>query len=235
MRAALAERVVEPELLDGLDAADARAIASRRDLVRVNMLMRQAGIMSRLMLEAASAPPRRILEIGAGDGSFMQNVARRLAPRWPGVMLTLVDRKDVVSAERRDLIGGLGWRTEVVVGDASEWLAAAPAGRFDLITANLFLHHFGDAALGVMLGQAARLAPAFVATEPRRSRVSLAAASMLGAIGANDVSRHDARASVRGGFCGKELTALWPDRRGYRLAEKRAYPFTHVFTASRIA
>ena len=42
-------RHLEPELLDGLPADDPRAIASRRDLVRINALMFQARFMASLM------------------------------------------------------------------------------------------------------------------------------------------------------------------------------------------
>ena len=59
-----------------------------------------------------------------------------------------------------------------------------------------------------------RLAPVLLATEPRRGSFPLAAARLLWAIGANDVTLHDAAASVRAGFAGKELSALWPAGRG---------------------
>ena len=39
-------RIVEPELLDGLPREDPRAIRSRRDLRRVNVLMRNHSVMA---------------------------------------------------------------------------------------------------------------------------------------------------------------------------------------------
>ncbi|TIT57630.1 MAG: hypothetical protein E5W90_37770, partial [Mesorhizobium sp.] len=66
----LEQRQLEPEILDGLAGDDPRALAARRDLRRINALMFQARIMASLLWKFVPRPPRRILEIGAGDGSF---------------------------------------------------------------------------------------------------------------------------------------------------------------------
>ena len=88
----LAHRQVVPELLDHLGADHPDAVASRRDLVRLNALMGHAGLMARLIDRHAEAPPRQLADIGAGDGRFMLSVGRRMARHWPKVELTLVDR-----------------------------------------------------------------------------------------------------------------------------------------------
>ena len=104
---------------------------------------------------------------------------------------------------------------------------------FDAVLANLFLHHF-EKRLPELLAGAAQAAPLFVATEPRRDAFTLAASRMVGLVGANAVTRHDALASVRAGFAGRELTALWP-RDGWTTEERRAGPFSHLFSARRDA
>lgn len=228
----LAFRQVEPEILDRLSEDDPRAIASRRDLIRINALMFQTGIMARLLSNHLARPPRRILEIGAGDGAFMLAVARRLAKRWPKVELLLLDRADLVSQKRRDDFAKLGWQAEAVKADIFEW-AYRPENRpFDAITANLFLHHFADADLAHLFSALQPLAPVFLAAEPRRSGLALAASRLLRAIGANDVTRHDAPASVRAGFKGSELSELWPSGCGSSVEERQAGLFTHVFAAT---
>ncbi len=70
-----------------------------------------------------------------------------------------------------------------------------------------------------------------MATEPLRSSASLLASRLVGAMGANDVTRHDAPASVRAGFRGRELGALWAPRCGAVLVETKRMPFTHAFAA----
>lgn len=227
----LALRRVEPEILDGLSSDDPRALASRRDLRRINALMFQAGIMARLLRRHVARPPRRILEIGAGDGAFMLEVARKMAKRWPQVELTLLDRGDLVISRRIDEFARLGWRAEAVTADVFEWLARAGHPRFDVVAANLFLHHFDDAGLAGLFAGVSPLTAAFVATEPRRGAVALAASRLLRAIGANDVTLHDAPASVRAGFSGAELSALWPGGDGAFIEESDIGPFTHTFAA----
>jgi hypothetical protein len=230
--AGLAERLVRPEILDGLAEKEPRAIAARRDLVLVNRLMFQQGIMARLLTAHVASPPRRMLEIGAGDGSFMLGVARQLAGKWTDVELTLLDQADLVTRERRAAFAELGWRTEAVVGDISGWLRVAGDARFDVISANLFLHHFCNADLVRLFSGLRPLAPVFVAAEPRRSGFALAASRLLWTVGAGDVTRHDAPASVRAGFHGAELSALWPAGSD-RLDERGAGLFTHTFAAHR--
>ncbi|TIX36870.1 MAG: hypothetical protein E5V40_23750, partial [Mesorhizobium sp.] len=106
---ALAQRSLIPEILDGLAADDPRARASRRDLRRINALMLQARIMASLLRKFVPKPPGRILEIGAGDGTFMLAVARRMVKQWPRVELTLLDRVDVLTAELSVDFDRLGW------------------------------------------------------------------------------------------------------------------------------
>ena len=102
----------------------------------------------------------------------------------------------------------------------------------DLITANLFLHHFEPERLSVLLDGIARATEAFVACEPERGLSGLIGSRLLWAIGCNDVSRHDAITSVRAGFRDAELSALWPKGR-WALAENAAFPFSHCFVARR--
>jgi 2-polyprenyl-3-methyl-5-hydroxy-6-metoxy-1,4-benzoquinol methylase len=233
MAADLAHRKLEPEILDGLSRDDPRAVASRRDLRCINTLMFQSGIMVRLLSRHVKKAPDRILEIGAGDGAFMLSVARRLAKTWPGVELTLLDRADLITAERAADFARLGWRAEAVTADVFDWLEEAPGERFDVVVANLFLHHFSDAGLARLFSSVQPLTGAFLATEPRRGAAALAASRLLLAIGANEVTLRDAPASVRAGFGGAELSALWPDGIMKPVEERRIGPFTHIFAATR--
>jgi hypothetical protein len=99
--------------------------------------------------------------------------------------------------------------------------------------ANLFLHHFHDRELMTLLQIISSKARLFIAVEPRRCWRSLAASRCVGLIGCNDVTRHDATASIRAGFSGRELTRLWPSRTGWEMHEVPAGLFSHCFTALR--
>jgi hypothetical protein len=65
--------------------------------------------------------------------------------------------------------------------------------------------------------------------------LALAGSRMLGVIGCNDVTRHDAVASVRAGFDDGELSALWPRDPGWTLTEHARAMFSHCFVARREA
>ncbi len=93
----LSPRRVEPEELDGLAADDPRGRRSRRDLRRVHVAMRSVSNLRRAVAALQlAAQPRRILELGAGDGTLLLRFARAQRPRWTGVELTLLDRVDLV-------------------------------------------------------------------------------------------------------------------------------------------
>jgi hypothetical protein len=216
------QRCLTPELLDHLPADDPRAIRSRRDLAWINRVMFQHAIMARAL--SRLPPPRSIADLGGGDGRFLLGVAKRLAPCWPGVRALICDRQDIVKTATHAAFEKLGWQCEVRRGDIFETLPHT-----DIITANLFLHHFDDASLARLLVLAAGHTQAFVACEPRRNRFAWVAAHLVGVLGANDVTRHDAVVSVEAGFAYRELSALWPP--GWVLREKAAWPFSHVFAA----
>jgi SAM-dependent methyltransferase len=217
-----AVRVVEPEWLDTLPPEDPRARRSRRDLARLNAIMRNAGIVAR---ELVDAPVTRIAEIGAGDGAFATRLASHLPSRHASFVL--VDRLPALAPAP---LGG--WTFEAATWEALEWLDDPGTGHFDAIVANLFLHHFDNAPLERLLDAIARRTSRFIACEPRRSAVSLAGSHLVGLVGCNDVTRHDAVASVRAGFSGREISSLWKAP-GWRLDERPRGLFSHLFSAVR--
>jgi hypothetical protein len=228
-------RRIEPELLDQLPANDERAIRSRRDLRRVNTLMGNTGVIASALLEAcAGQPPRQLVDLGAGDGTFMLGLARRLAPAWPNVNVTLVDRQEIVKAETLREFGALSWSARTVAADVFDWLERAREARYDLVTANLFLHHFADAALTRLLELVSGRTHCFAACEPRRYPAALWASRWLWLLGCNQVTRHDAVTSVRAGFARCELSALWPGDGSWFLRDEAVGLFSHRFVAQRL-
>jgi hypothetical protein len=64
-------------------------------------------------------------------------------------------------------------------------------------------------------------------------RIALTASRLLRIIGATVITRHDAVVSVRAGFAGRELSALWPGDNQWQLSEQSAGWFSHCFIAKR--
>jgi SAM-dependent methyltransferase len=232
-------RVLEPETLDHLAPDDPVAQRSRRDLRRVNAFMGARRILARAMARAlpdAPSEPLRILEVGCGDGRLMLDVARHRDTRWPGARIDLLDRQPLVDAETVAAYARAGWEARPVVVDVTTWAAAQAGERWDMIVANLFLHHFDGDALDRLLAACARRGDSLVACEPRRSRFALAASHLIFFLGANAVTRNDGVLSVRAGFVGQELTSAWPGPAGeWRLDEYDDGLFTHCFVAARRA
>ena len=257
-------RVVAAEALDYLAADDPTALRSRRDLRRVHRAM---GTRHTLLCAIRAtqvyrqrAGPLRVLELGAGDGTLMLGVAQALAGAWPSVELRLLDRQDLVQPLTLAGFAACGWAAKPQVADVLDWVgppggASAPAmgavppaaaPRWDLIIANLFLHHFDAAPLARLLAAAAARSRCFLACEPRRAGVALVGSHVVGLIGANAVTRADAVLSVHAGFRGQEISALWPagvalaggpggsgGSAGWTLAEHPAGLFSHCFRAER--
>jgi len=204
---------------------------SRRDLTRVNSFMGNASRMAKALLAHAPSAPRTIVDLGSGDGQFMLAVARRLAPHWSDVSVVLLDQQNIVSQATRAGFAALGWRAEPTSADVFNFLAQGRAA--DIVTANLFLHHFADAELTRLLTQVAEATAMMVACEPRRSKLVVEASRLLWMVGCNDVSVHDAVVSARAGFNGHELSALWPRDPQWHLQEHAAGLFSHRFIARR--
>jgi SAM-dependent methyltransferase len=181
-----------------------------------------------------AAQPRRILELGAGDGTLLLRFARAQRPPWRGVELMLLDRVDLLSEDTRMGYREVGWQVSLIRTDVLAWTAAARGPRYDLCCANLFLHHFDAAPLARLLSAVAAASDAFVACEPRRSGVAKWGSLLVGLLGANDVTREDAVKSVAAGFTGRELSAAWGRPDGdWAVEEFPAWPFTHCLAAAR--
>ena len=243
-------RTVLPEVLDGLAADDLDAQRSRRDLQRVHRAMGTRATLLRALralplarARSASPVPLRVLELGAGDGSLLLGVARSLQGEWPAVAVTLLDRLPLLTAATAAQYALAGWTATAEVDDALDWARRAnderssgqTAPRFDLIVANLFLHHFKGAELALLLAAVAGNSEHFVACEPRRAWLAWAGSHLVGALGANAVTRGDAVLSVHAGFRDRELQESWQAQTGWHLSETGAGLFSHCFVASRTA
>jgi hypothetical protein len=222
-------RTLEPELLDLLEADDPRARHSRRDLRKVNMLMGHPWIVTRTL--AATPVPGVVVELGAGDGTFLLKVAERLGCARARIRAILVDRHPSVSPHTCARFREIGWDVEPRRVDVFDYLHGADAPLADVTLATLFLHHFDASDLSALLLAVSKRTKRFVACEPRRSRTALAGAWMLRFLDCNDVTQHDAAISVKAGFRDREISALWPRDREWRLDERRRGAFSHWFVA----
>ena len=233
-------RLVQPELLDSLPPDASEAVASRRDLQRINWFMGNGRWIGREMsrerhrlVSPPSATSFTLAELGAGDGTMLLKILRSQAREWHGGRIFLVDRQPVVTAETVDGFRRLGWQVDIMADDVFTWLRNAPIT--DMMVTNLFLHHFEASALAELLRLVGDRTRMFVACEPRRSPFALLGCRMLRLIGCNHVTRHDAAVSVRAGFRGTELGDIFGGQNGqaWKTRETTAGSFSHLFLATR--
>ncbi len=224
-------RSIEPELADQIPGDDPSARRFRRDLSRLNALAMTDRAMARALLKhSGDVVPSDLVDLGAGDGTFMLRVAQRLAPRWRDVTVKLVDQQDIVSTDVRNSFAALRWNIETVTADVFEFLQKMQS-KVDIITANGFLHHFTAEHLSRLLGLAARRTKLFVACEPRRTHFAREVSRFVWLLGCGDVIRHDVVASIRAGFVGMEISAFWPRGNDWMIEEREKGPFSHIFAA----
>jgi len=188
------QRLVQPEILDGLPPCNIDAIASRRDLVKINQLMGNYRWIRAKIKACSSTNADRYLEIGAGDGTLARHLFQHL-PRGS------YDALDFSSQPE-------SWPSD------SKWIAAdllqfRDYDQYTHLIANLILHHFETdelATLGAKIHQSG--VRHIIACEPcRRSfhKVQLRAGK---SIGFNYVTLNDGCVSVEAGFRGDELPEL---------------------------
>jgi Methyltransferase domain len=229
------ERVLQREWLDDLPVDDPGATGSRRDLRRLNACMGNAKIVARQLRRLPkNRGPHSLVDIGAGDGTFMLRVARHLREEWRGTHLLLVDKQPAAGHQLAARFEQLGWSVELLCEDVLSFLRRPQPRAGQAIIANLFLHHFSEAQLSGLFGALSAQTDVFVAVEPRRSKLALAASRLVWLIGCNRVTRHDAPASVRAGFAGRDLSGLWPSDASWTLREERSGCFSHLFVARQI-
>jgi len=195
------QRLVQTEILDSLPTCNVDAIASRRDLVKINHLMGNYRWIRAKIAASLTTKSDHYLEIGAGDGTL----GKRLIKHSP---IVTYDALDFASRPT-------SWPS------GSKWFSAdilqfEEYSRYTHLIANLILHHFESdelSALGAKINESG--VRHIVACEPcRRSfhKVQLRAGKL---IGFNYVTLNDGCVSVEAGFRGDEL----PDLLGLSRAE----------------
>ncbi len=225
----LAARKLEPEWLDELPASAPEAVHSRGDLRRLNGLMGSARLLAATARELKLRPPGTLVELACGDGILVQQLLERTA--WKPDRLILLDRQPVVTEETMGQLRRFSPQVEVVTVDVFEWLGGETTPSVDLITTNLFLHHFEDDRLRTLLKLVAAKSSAFIACEPERAAFVLFTTKLIGLIGCNHVTRHDAAISVKAGFQSTELSQLWPADLTWTIREGSRGLFSHCFGA----
>lgn len=211
----LGARATEPEALD-LGVAPEEALRSLADLRFVNRWLGNRARFASLVLPYLRSSERpRLLDVGCGSGDVPVLLRRRLRGRLAAVgadikLLHLV-------AAPRELLR--------VAADVRA-LPFLP-GTFDVVTASLFLHHFGEAELPAILGSLYALSRrALVVNDLRRSRVPyLFGKVAFPLLFKSRVSVEDGLVSIRSSFREEELGAAFRAAGVPSVRIERSWPY----------
>jgi SAM-dependent methyltransferase len=198
-------RVISRELLDDDRGDPGDLQTSLDDLWRINRWL--GGISGSMRLfgrffARAGLHPIRILDVGTGDGRAACYVAEKLQRRCPNVRTVILDRR--LSHLRNGRVRRLG---TPVAADALT--LPFPPGSFEVVTCNLFLHHFSGKAARALLGSLLAVASeAVLINDLERKRLAYWLIGHLPWIARSPITRLDGRASVRQAYSKDELLAL---------------------------
>lgn len=207
------KRVLEPEIIDGIEPDHPMAIRSRRDLRLINFLMGNERWIRRCVRRFPEAARRGIVELGAGGGELLASLSRL----GPATGFDLVPRP-----------AGIPERVRWIEGDFRDRLDQLRGG---VLVANLFLHHLDERQLGE-LGERAREYRVLAFAEPHRSEDALwMGERILPLVG--EATRHDMLVSIRAGFREGELPAALGLGSDWRVCEQSTWRGGHRVLAWR--
>jgi len=188
------QRTVQLEILDHLPACNIDAIASRRDLVKINCLMGNFRWMRSAIKSERNRAALRYLEIGAGDGHLGQRLIRSAS----------IEHYDAIDLSSRPN----SW-PQSAQWFARDLLSFDGYGDYTHIVANLILHHFESVQLAE-LGESIQRSGVrcILANEPCRRALHKYQLRAGKLIGFNYVTLNDGCVSIDAGFRGDELPEL---------------------------
>lgn len=198
------------ELIDRPDFDQVDRVRLMTHLDEMNVTLgAYASFLDVLRPHLAPDRPTRILDLAAGHGGFLLEVAH--LARREGLALELVasDIADEYLAIGRRHAEERGLPVEFVVQDALDTTNLA-ANAFDLVVCTQSLHHFPPGLVAVLTHEALRIASrAVVLIDGARSKTNAALIPLLGVVRYRDLPfAHDSWVSLRKFFAPEELGLL---------------------------
>jgi 2-polyprenyl-3-methyl-5-hydroxy-6-metoxy-1,4-benzoquinol methylase len=199
-------RVTSTELLDE-DRGNPREIeTSLDDLWRINRWL--GGVsgslrLLRLFFQKTGVHELRLLDVGAGDARMTNHLGGQLRRDCPGTQLVALDRR----LSHLQNCPQTASDARYVTADVMK--LPFPPASFDVVTCNLFLHHFsGAAAVELLRILLATAREAVLINDLERKWLSYWIIACAPWIARSSMTRFDGRASVRQAYTRTELQAL---------------------------
>jgi SAM-dependent methyltransferase len=198
------------ELIDRPDFAERKRVRLMAHLDEMNVTLgAYASFLDVLRPFLRSDRPTRVLDLAAGHGGFLLEVAR--LAREEGLALELVasDIAEEYLAIGRAHAEELGLPVRFVVQDALD-TTNLERGAYDVVVCTQSLHHFPPGLVSVLTHEALRIASsAVVLIDGARSKTNAPMISLLGVLRYRDLPfAHDSWVSLRKFFSPEELGLL---------------------------
>lgn len=226
-------RRFDPEWMDRTDNLPADLIDTLDDIRLVNRYLRGSTILVKAVRPFLSAlrpgETLKVLDVGTGGADLPLDLvayARRLGR---DIRIVAVDRDPVMLDYAREKTAGTP-EIEILSADAFE--LPFPTASFDLVTASMFLHHFGhDDAVRLLAGFRRISRRAVLINDLRRHVVSWAFIGLAArATRRHPMFVHDAALSVLRGFTANELRAAARDAGAVEATVRRRLPYRLLLT-----
>jgi ubiquinone/menaquinone biosynthesis C-methylase UbiE len=227
-------RIYEEELLDAGVGTDDDVARNLSDLRRVNRWLGGTRVTLKALdreVSAAGLHQFTLLDVGTGSADIPQAILARYDQRKISATVFAADISERNLRVARVKLG-TDPRIQMVQANALQ-LPFAP-GSFDFVTASLFLHHFTDDDVIVLLRSFGRLARrAVVVNDLVRNLVPYYFARLTGPLLATSfMTRNDAPVSVLRGFTSAELMRMAGAASLRNVAITRVFPFRLMLVAS---
>lgn len=207
------ERVIEPEIMDGMAPDHPMAIRSRRDLRMINFIMGNERWIRAQVAAHRSSAAKGIVELGAGGGALLGALAKYGPVTGYDLVPKPVHLDDRIVWKQGDL-----WERESEIQGG-------------VLVANLFLHHLQADELG-RLGEIASRFEVLAFVEPLRTKdAEWMGERLLPIVG--EVTKHDMIVSIRAGFVAGELPELLGLGSDWKVSERSTWRGGHRVLASR--
>lgn len=203
-------RCLDPEWMDRTDNRPEDLGGALADLRAVNRFLRGSKILVNavrpLLLAGGTDRPLSVLDVGTGGADLPLELVREARRVRRRIRIVAVDRDPVTLEYARGQTTGV---TEIELLSADAFALPFAPGSFDVVTASLFLHHFGHADAVRLLAAFRRLARAAVfVNDLERHVVPWAFIGLAARVTRrHPMFVHDAPLSVLRGFTAGELMA----------------------------
>jgi 2-polyprenyl-3-methyl-5-hydroxy-6-metoxy-1,4-benzoquinol methylase len=198
------------ELIDRPDFAESKRVRLMAHLDEMNvMLGAYAAFLDVLRPYLRTDRPTRVLDLAAGHGGFLLEVARLARDEGLALELVASDIAEEYLAIGRAHAEAQGLPVRFVVQDALD-TTNLEKNAYDVVVCTQSLHHFPPGQVSVLVHEALRIASsAVVLIDGARSKAGAPLISLLGVVRYRDLPfAHDSWVSLRKFFSPEELGLL---------------------------